>query len=217
MKKIVIILAVVLAIGCIGIMTVKNRPIISSSVKTSRLIADTVVPRMEDCYIDVFGCAAGDGDFAEVIQRLDSAATPESNYTLMNEELHKRLYDVHGTMLKWSVVDVDGMYANYALVDFNADAKWDFALKTLTESPEQDVFFYCLPEDADPTRGIRVIVSDKESQAEPNDRSIASIVGIVTVDGVDIYLASKAREFNCTPIHATQDVGPLIEASLGAA
>ena len=216
MKKIGVVL-VVLVVGCMGFIAIKTRPSSSVTVKAaSRLIADTVVPRMEDCYIDVFGCAAGDGDFAEVIQRLDSAIAPESNYTLINEELHKRLYDVHGTMLKWNVVDVDGMYA-YALVDFNADAKWDFALKALTESPEQDVFFYCLPEDADPTRGIRVIVSDKESQAEPNDRSIASIVGIVTVDGVDIYLASKARKFNCTPIHATQDVGPLIEASLGAA
>ncbi len=193
MKKIVIILAVVL-IGCIGILTVKNRPI-SSSVKASRLIADTVVLGMEDVYIDVFGHATGDGDFAEVIQQLDPAVTPESNYDLVNKELHKHLYDVYGTMLKWSVEDVGGIYEHYALVDFNADAKWDFALKAVTESPERDVFFYCLP----------------------NDRSIAaSIVGIVTVDGEDIFLASKVAEFDFTLIHATQDIEPLIEASLAA-
>jgi hypothetical protein len=60
------------------------------------------------------------------------------------------------------------------------------------------------------------MVSDKEFQAEkPNDRSIASIVGIVTIDGVDILLASKA-EFDYTRIYSTGDARHLIEASLDA-
>lgn len=216
MKKIGIFFAVVLIVGFMGIITVKNC-LTSSPVKAaSHLIADTVVLGMENCYANVYGRATGDSDFAEVIQRLDSAATPENNYNLMNEELHKRLYDVYGTMLKWCVDVGYGMYANYALVDFNADAKWDFALKAVTESPEQDVFFYCLSEVANPTRDIRVMVSDKEFQAEkPNDRSIASIVGIVTIDGVDVLLASKA-EFDYTRIYSTQDARHLIEASLDA-
>lgn len=198
MKKLVVIFAVVLVVGCMGIITVKNC-LISSTVKAaSHLIADTVVLGMENCYANVYGRATGDSYFAEVIQQLDSAATPEYSYGLMNKELHKRLYDVYGTMLKWSVDVGYGMYANYALVDFNADAKWDFALKAVTESPKQDVFFYCLSEVANPT-----------------DRSIASIVGVVTIDGVDILLASKA-EFDYTPIYSTEDARHLIEASLDA-
>lgn len=196
MRKLGIISAVLLIIGCMGIISVKNC-LTSSSVKAaSRLIADTVVLGMENCYANVYGRATGDSDFAEVIQQLDSAATPEYSYGLMNEEFHKRLYDVYGTMLKWSVDIGYGMYANYALVDFNADAKWDFALKAVTESPEQDVFFYCLS-------GV----------ANPTDRSIASIVGIVTIDGVDILLASKA-EFDYTRIYSTGDARHLIEVSL---
>lgn len=198
MKKLGMIFAVVLIIGCMGIITVKNRPISSSVKAASRLIADTVVLGMENCYANVYGRATGDSDFAEVIQQLDSAATPESNYDLVNEELHKRLYDVYGTMLKWSVDVGYGMYANYALVDFNADARWDFALKAVTESPEQDVFFYCLS-------GV----------ANPTDKSIASIVGVVTIDGVDIFLASKA-EFDYTRIYSTQDARHLIKVSLDA-
>lgn len=249
MRKLGIISAVLLAVGCMGIITVKNCLISSSVEAASRLIADTVVLGMEDCYINVYGRATGDSDFAEVIQRLDSAATPEYSYDLMNEELSKRLYDVYGTMLKWSVDVGYGMYANYALVDFNADARWDFALKAVTESPEQDVFFYCLSGVANPTDSfgtealeekldttessdgfkaatlneesnltgnIRVMVSDKELQAEkPNDRSIASIVGVVTIDGVDILLASKA-EFDYTRIYSTEDARHLIKVSLDA-
>lgn len=198
MRKLGIISVVLLIIGCMGIITVKNRPTSSSVKAASRLIADTVVLGMENCYANVYGRATGDSDFAEVIQQLDSAATPEYSYSLMNKELHKRLYDVYGTMLKWSVNIGYGMYANYALVDFNDDAKWDFALKAVTESPEQDVFFYCLS-------GV----------VNPTDRSIASIVGVVTIDGVDILLASKA-EFDYTPIYSTEDARHLIEASLDA-
>ena len=237
MKKLGIISVVLLIIGCMGIITVKNCLISLPVRAASHLITDTIPPEMDVCYVEIYGCAKEDDAVAEVIQRFDSTATPENDYSLMEEKLHEHIHDVYGTMLKWTVDIGYGMYAHYALIDLDADAEWDFAFKAISRETEQN-FLYVAKKRPE-TTGLDVesevekiteesgtaeasedpenIIQDEEYRMKGLDEEdgIAYIVGIATIGDVDIFLASKA-EFDHTPIYSTEDARHLIEASLDA-